>query len=90
VFAVIALMFLVSFTLAAATLLRRPGIAPPGLLGGLLVTLAWLALSGFTFYGSTASSPRWVRSWHRTAYLLLLCAVAAAALVLAAASWLRG
>ena len=31
-----------------------------------------------------------VRSWHRTAYLLLLCAVVAAALVLAAASWLRG
>ena len=54
VFAVIALMFLVSFTLAAATLLRRPGIALPGLLGGLLVALTWLALSGFTFYGVTA------------------------------------
>jgi hypothetical protein len=54
VFAVIALVFLVSFTLAAATLLRRPGIALPGLLGGLLVTLAWLALSGFTFYGVIA------------------------------------
>ena len=54
VFAVIALVFLVSFTLAAATLLRRPGIALPGLLGGLLVILAWLALSGFTFYGVIA------------------------------------
>ncbi len=54
VFAVIALVFLVGFTLAAATLLRRPGIALPGLLGGLLVTLAWLALSGFTFYGVIA------------------------------------
>ena len=39
---------------AAATLLRRPGVALPGLLGGLLVALAWLALSGFTFYGVIA------------------------------------
>jgi hypothetical protein len=31
-----------------------------------------------------------VASWHQTAYLLLLCAVVAAALVLAAAGWLRG
>ena len=54
VFAMIALVFLVSFTLAAATLLRRPGIALPGLLGGLFVALAWLALSGFTFYGVIA------------------------------------
>ena len=31
-----------------------------------------------------------VRSWHRTAILLLLCAVVAATVFLAAASWLRG
>jgi len=54
VFAVIVLVFLVSFTLAAATLLRRPGVAVPGLLGGLFVALTWLALSGFSFYGVTA------------------------------------
>ncbi len=54
VFAVVAVVFLVSFTLAAATLLRRPGIALPGLLGGLFVALTWLALSGFTFYGVIA------------------------------------
>lgn len=54
VWAVIELLFLVSFTLAVATLLRRPGVALPGLFGGLLVTLAWLALSGFTFYGVIA------------------------------------
>jgi hypothetical protein len=54
VWAVIVLLFLVSFALAAATLLRRPGVALPGLLGGLLVALAWLALSGFTFYGVIA------------------------------------
>ena len=54
VFAVIPLVFLVGFILAAATLLRRPGVAVPGLLGGLFVALAWLALSGFTFYGVIA------------------------------------
>ncbi len=52
--ALIVLLFLAGFTLAAATLLRRPGVALPGLLGGLLVTVAWLALSGFTFYGVIA------------------------------------
>ncbi len=35
----IELLFLVSFTFAVATLLRRPGVALPGLFGGLLVTL---------------------------------------------------
>ena len=54
VWAAIVLVFLVSFTLAAATLLRRPRVALPGLLGGLLVALAWLAVSGFTFYGVIA------------------------------------
>jgi hypothetical protein len=60
IFAAIALMFLVGLTLAAATLLRRPGIALPGLLGGLVVALTWLALSGFTFSGVTApmTAPR--------------------------------
>ena len=60
IFAAIVLVFLVGFTLAAATLLRRPGIALPGLLGGLVVTLTWLTLSGFTFYGVTApmTAPR--------------------------------
>ena len=54
VWAVIVLAFLAGFTLAAATLLRRPGVALPGLLGGLSVALAWLALSRFTFYGVIA------------------------------------
>ena len=54
VFAVITLVFLAGFTLAVATLLRRPGVALPGL-GGLVVALTWLALSGSP---STGSSPR--------------------------------
>ncbi len=49
VFTVIMLVFLASFTMAAGVLLRRPGVALPGLLGGLVVALAWLALKGFTF-----------------------------------------
>jgi hypothetical protein len=60
IFAAIVLVFLVGFTLAAATLLRRPGVALPGLMGGLVVTVTWLALSGFSFYGITApmTAPR--------------------------------
>ena len=81
VFAVIALVFLVSFTLAAATLLRRPGIALPGLLGGLFVALTWLALSGFTFYGVTAPM---TAQWSR-----LIAEVAVPALV-GVAGALRG
>ncbi len=53
-FAVIALVFLVSFTFAASVLLRRPAVAMPGLLGGLFVALAWLAMQGFTFAGVIA------------------------------------
>ena len=61
VWAVIVLLFLVSFTFAAATLLRRPGVALPGLLGGLVVALTWLAMQGFTFYDVIApwTAPFW-------------------------------
>jgi len=52
--AVIMVVFLAGFTLAASVLLRRPGVAVPGLLGGLFVALGWQAMSGFTFYGAIA------------------------------------
>ena len=52
--AAIALTFLLGFIVAAIVLLRRPGVAVPGLLGGLFVALAWLAMSGFTFSGFLA------------------------------------
>ncbi len=56
----IALTFLLSFVLAANLLLRRPGVAVPGLLGGLFVALAWLAISGFTFSSFLAPlDPGW-------------------------------
>jgi hypothetical protein len=45
----IVLILLLSFVLAAIVLLRRPGVAVPGLIGGLFVALAWLAVSGFAF-----------------------------------------
>jgi hypothetical protein len=61
VFAAIALAFLAGFTLGAATLLRRPRVALPGLLGGLAAALIWLALSGFTFYGVIA--PMTAKFW---------------------------
>ena len=41
--------FLLGFALAAVPLLRRPGVAVPGLLGGLFVGLVWIAMSGFGF-----------------------------------------
>jgi hypothetical protein len=43
-------VFLLGFVLAALVLLRRPGIAVPGLMGGLCAALVWLAMSGFTFW----------------------------------------
>jgi hypothetical protein len=48
--AAIVATFLLGFVLAALVLLRRPGIAVPGLLGGLFAALVWLAMSGFTFW----------------------------------------
>ncbi|MGD0240512.1 MAG: hypothetical protein ABSB59_09310 [Streptosporangiaceae bacterium] len=61
VFEVIELVFLAAFTLAAVTLLRRPGLALPGLLGGAVVALTWLAMQGFTFYDVIAPwiAPFW-------------------------------
>jgi len=37
--------------ISVSILLRRPGVAGPGLVGGLLVMAAWLAFSQFTFGG---------------------------------------
>jgi hypothetical protein len=49
VWAAILLVVLVGFILGGSVLLRRPGVAGPGLVGGLLVAAAWLAAGGFTF-----------------------------------------
>jgi hypothetical protein len=57
VFAAIALVLLAGFTLVIGVQVRRPGVALPGLLGGLLVALAWAAPRGFTFYGLIVAVP---------------------------------
>ena len=40
-------VFVIGVLLGGISLVRRPGVAIPGLLGGLIVVLVWLALSGF-------------------------------------------
>ena len=55
--AAILVVFLAGYLFAASALLRRAGVAVPGLLGGLFVALAWLAMRGFTFYGVIGTIP---------------------------------
>jgi hypothetical protein len=64
--------FLLSYMLAAIPLLRRPGVALPGLLGGLFVALAWIALSGFTFVNFIVS--RW-SAWGIPLLMIVVPAV---------------
>jgi hypothetical protein len=47
--AAILFTILAGYLLAGGSLLRRPGVAGPGLAGGLLVAAAWLAVSGWSF-----------------------------------------
>ena len=49
VFAAILFAILAGYLLAGGSLLRRPGVAGPGLVGGLFVAAAWLAVSGWGF-----------------------------------------
>ncbi len=49
VLATVLVLFLVGYLLAGSVLLRRPGVAGPGLIGGLFVAAAWLVAGGFTF-----------------------------------------
>jgi hypothetical protein len=66
--AAILLVFLVGYILAGSVLLRRPGVAGPGLVGGLLVAAAWLAVGGFTFN-------RWLNSLGSDWWLLFLAPI---------------
>ncbi len=67
--AAILVVFMAGYLLAASALLRRPGVAIPGLLGGLFVVLASLTLSGFTFYEQIAPD---IVQWH---HLVMVTAV---------------
>jgi hypothetical protein len=61
VLAAMALVLLVVYTLVVGVQVRRPGVAFPGLVCGLLVALAWLTPNGFTFYGLIVDVPHlWV------------------------------
>lgn len=57
--AAIALVLMIGYTLAASLVLRRPGVSLPGLVCGLCVAVAWVAVSGFTFYNFFAPEPFW-------------------------------
>jgi hypothetical protein len=57
----ILMVFLVGCLVGASALLRRPGVAVPGLLGGVFVATAWLSLSGFTLYDQIAPD---IVPWH--------------------------
>ena len=60
VFAAVVLVILAGYALVASVLLRQPGVALPGLLGGLFIALTWLAPAGYTFYDVIASViPLW-------------------------------
>ncbi len=65
--AAILVVFLAGYLLAASALLRRTGVAIPGLLGGLFVALAWLAMRGFTFYGVIGAIPT---IWEKLALVI--------------------
>ena len=66
--AAVLLMVLGGYILGGSALLRRPGVAGPGLVGGLLVAAAWLTVGGFTFN-------RWLNSLGSHSWLLFLVPV---------------
>jgi hypothetical protein len=70
------------YLLGAGALLRRPGVALPGLLGGVFATLVGLVLSGFTAVDQVASLPG---GWERGTTLLAV----PAAIGVAGTRWRR-
>jgi hypothetical protein len=59
----VALIACVGFLLGASSLLRRPGIALPGLLGGVFATVVALWLSGFTAVDQVTFIPTPGEQW---------------------------
>jgi hypothetical protein len=60
-------VFVLGAVLGASALVRRPGVALPGLLGGLFIAVIFLAVSGFTFLDQIL--PNTV-GWHRLVQLI--------------------
>jgi hypothetical protein len=60
---VVVLLICAGYLLGASALLRRPGVALPGLLGGLFATVVGLGLSGFTAVDQVTFIPRPWQQW---------------------------
>jgi hypothetical protein len=69
-------VFLIGVLLGASALLRRPGVAIPGLLGGVCIALVWLTLSGFTFLDQMLPN---IVPWHRFVEVIVVPFVVGAA-----------
>jgi hypothetical protein len=74
--AAILTVFVIGVLLGASALVRRPGVAIPGLLGGLVITVTWLTLSGFTFLDQIL--PNTV-PWHRLMQVIVVPFIVGAA-----------
>jgi hypothetical protein len=60
--AAILVLFVIGVLLGASALIRRPGVALPGLLGGLFLAVVSLTLSGFTFLDQVLPD---IVHWHQ-------------------------
>jgi len=69
-------VFVLGVLLGASALVRRPGVALPGLLGGLFIAVIFLAVSGFTFLDQVL--PNTV-GWHRLVQVIAVPFLAGAA-----------
>jgi hypothetical protein len=69
-------VFVIGVLLGGISLVRRPGVAIPGLLGGLIVGLVGLALSGFTFLDQILPD---IVHWHQWVDLIVVPFVVGAA-----------
>lgn len=61
----VVLIICVGYLLGASALLRRPGVALPGLLGGVFATLVGLGMSGFTAVDQVTFIPSPWQQWVR-------------------------
>jgi hypothetical protein len=61
----VVLVICVGYLLGASALLRRPGLALPGLLGGVFATVVGLGLSGFTAVDQVTFIPSPWQQWVR-------------------------
>ncbi len=69
-------VFVIGVLLGASALVRRPGVAIPGLLGGLFIAVTFLTVSGFTFLDQIL--PNTV-PWHRLVQVIVVPFIVGAA-----------